>query len=151
MAKTLVVAAITWPILLGAAVWTWVCGDRPLWVAVVYAACSWICHQIPERSFHTAAVQWPVCARCAGLYLSAPAGALAAFRALRQPVVMPERWSAMRIVAVAAIPTAATLAVEWAGLAAPSNLLRALAALPLGSAVAFVMVRASTGPRKAIG
>jgi hypothetical protein len=54
------------------------------------------------------------------------------------------------LVAIAAVPTATTLALEWAGLAAPSNVVRAVAALPLGAAIAFVMVRAVSGSRKAI-
>jgi hypothetical protein len=54
------------------------------------------------------------------------------------------------VVAVAAVPTAVTLALEWAGLAAPSNMVRAVAALPLGAAITFVIVRAASGSRKAI-
>ena len=37
-----------------------------------------VCHQRPERSFHLHGVQMPVCARCAGLYLGAGLGVLAA-------------------------------------------------------------------------
>ena len=37
-----------------------------------------VCHQRPERSFHPEGVQMPVCARCAGLYLGAGLGVLAA-------------------------------------------------------------------------
>ena len=33
-----------------------------------------ICHQIPERSFHIAGQQLPLCARCTGIYLGALAG-----------------------------------------------------------------------------
>ncbi len=33
-----------------------------------YAIGSLICHQRPERSFHLAGVQLPVCARCLGVY-----------------------------------------------------------------------------------
>jgi len=121
-----------------------------MWVVALYTACSFVCHQIPERSFHTAGVQWPVCARCAGLYLSAPFGALASFWALGRHAIGPEGLRATRIVAIAAVPTAITLALEWGGLAAPSNMVRALAALPLGGAIAFVMVWAASGSRKAI-
>ena len=42
-----------------------------------------VCHQRPERSFHVAGVQLPVCARCTGLYVSGAAGALAALARLR--------------------------------------------------------------------
>ena len=37
-----------------------------------------VCHQLPDRSFHPAGVQMPVCARCAGLYFGAGLGVLAA-------------------------------------------------------------------------
>jgi len=30
--------------------------------------CSHICHQIPERSFYVLGVQFPICARCTGIY-----------------------------------------------------------------------------------
>ncbi len=33
-----------------------------------------ICHQIPERSFHMAGHQLPLCARCTGIYMGALAG-----------------------------------------------------------------------------
>jgi hypothetical protein len=51
------------------------------------------------------------------------------------------RW----ILLVAAIPTAATLAVEWIGVAQPSSLARALAAIPLGFAAGWVVTSAVRG------
>jgi uncharacterized membrane protein len=138
IARALVIAALAWPVLLAAAVW-WRAGTgTPAWTSVVYLAASRLCHQLPDRSFFTAGVQWPVCARCSGLYLSAPIGAVAAALSLRR------RRSALRLrwwLAVAALPTAVTVALEWGGLAAPSNLIRAVAALPLGALVAYVIVR----------
>jgi len=38
-----------------------------------------ICHQIPERSFHLAGKQLPLCARCTGTYLGILTGFLALF------------------------------------------------------------------------
>ena len=35
---------------------------------VIYQAFSYLCHQIPERSFHLAGHQFAVCSRCTGLY-----------------------------------------------------------------------------------
>lgn len=105
--------------------------------SVLYEAAGLICHQRPERSFHAAAVQLPVCARCAGLYWSAAAGALAAW--LARPRDLAAR--ALRLLlGIAAIPTAITVAVEVLGLASPSNAARALAGLPLGAAGAWVFV-----------
>ncbi|HSP62255.1 MAG TPA: DUF2085 domain-containing protein [Pyrinomonadaceae bacterium] len=34
----------------------------------IYRAFSFVCHQIPERSFHLAGHQFAVCSRCTGLY-----------------------------------------------------------------------------------
>jgi uncharacterized membrane protein len=123
---------------LGAAVWQRARGEAPVWTTVVYTACSRVCHQKPERSFHFGGTAWPVCGRCSGLYFSAPFGALAALVSLRR------RQGAGRHLAwlaVACVPTAFTLGTEWAGLAAWSNLTRALAALPAGVMLAFVLVR----------
>lgn len=141
--KTLTVAAIGWPLLLLSVVWARQGGHLPLWTVAVYAVASRICHQLPGRSFHTNGVQWPVCARCAGLYLAAPAGALAAW--IGRGHSRLRRASAWVILGLAAIPTIATLAIEWPGFGFPSNLARAAAALPLGAAVAFVVVREAEG------
>ncbi len=37
------------------------------------------CHQLPERSFFVAGYQFPLCARCTGVLLSAPASAVMFF------------------------------------------------------------------------
>lgn len=115
--------------------------SQSLWpsaaAAVVYDAAGLVCHQRPERSFHLAGAQLPVCARCAGLYWSAAAGALAAWLARPREMRAP---SLRALLGIAAIPTAVTVALEWLGLANPSNAARALGALPLGAAGAWVFV-----------
>jgi hypothetical protein len=42
---------------------------------------------------------------------------------------------------LAALPTAITLAIEWSGAANPGNVLRAIAALPLGAVAGWLFVR----------
>jgi uncharacterized membrane protein len=114
----------------------------PAWstaAAFLYQGASLICHQRPERSFHLAGVQLPVCARCAGLYVSGAAAALAACSGRRRLTLAPRATRA--VFAVAAVPTALTLAIEFAGLVHPSNSVRALAALPLGAAAGWIFVR----------
>ncbi len=142
LATTLVVATFAWPLLLGASVWELAHGREPIWAAVLYGAASKVCHQLPERSFHTAGIEWPVCGRCSGLYLAAPLGAIAAAVALRRRA---DAGRQLIWLAVAAIPTALTLALEWLRLAPVNNLARALSALPLGAMIAFVVVRAAAG------
>jgi uncharacterized membrane protein len=148
MAKWLIVAAVAWPIVAGAAVWQRVAGRDSAWTAGLYLAASRVCHQRPDRSFQTAGVQWPVCSRCAGLYLGAPVGALLA--------IVPglaHRWRRSESrwwIAAAAMPTAVTLALEWMADVHVTNAARAAAALPLGVAVAAAIVRVAAQPAKTI-
>jgi hypothetical protein len=123
--------------------------------ALVYAAGAVVCHQRSERSFVTRGVAWPVCGRCAGLYLSAPFGAAAALavgrarrgdlRARRRIAALAARWrrprGARRLLAVAAAPVALTIVVEWAGVPI-ATAARAASAAPLGAALAWTIVTA---------
>jgi len=115
----------------------------PGWAAaVVYGVGSLVCHQIPERSFHFAGFQLPVCARCLGIYLGAFAGAGAMWMhaTLAQSRIAPA--TARRLALVTAIPTLLTLALEMAGIWSPSNVTRAVAGVPLGVMVTLVVVSA---------
>jgi uncharacterized membrane protein len=147
MARALAAASMVWPLVLGAAVWPPTAVRHPVATSLVYAVASRICHQRPERSFHSGGVQWPVCARCSGLYLAAPVGALAGLVSIarRRPARRRLWW-----LVAAAVPTAVTFGAEVLGLAAPSNLTRAVAALPLGAMIAFVLVRVGAGESAAI-
>jgi uncharacterized membrane protein len=108
--------------------------------AIIYEAAGLVCHQKPERSFHLLGIQLPVCARCFGLYASGAAGAWLAL--LTGAAAGHSRSKPMPIAfALAALPTAATVALEWAGLMHPSGALRALAAFPLGAIAGWVFVR----------
>lgn len=109
--------------------------------ALAYGVGAYICHQLPERSLHLGAFQLPVCARCLGLYAGAALGALVPlvggrlFGRARPPI--------RSLVGVAAVPTLLTLLLEWSGAWFPSNAQRLMAALPLGAAAAFMVVRAA--------
>src|SRR5688572_31210234 len=49
----------------------------------------------------------------------------------------------------AAVPTIVTVAVEWAGVMQPGNVMRAVAAVPIGAACGWIFVRllrAEAGP-----
>lgn len=43
-------------------------GGHTNFSSTIYKAFSYLCHQIPERSFHIAGHQFAVCSRCTGLY-----------------------------------------------------------------------------------
>src|SRR5213080_1018782 len=43
-------------------------GNHTGFSSTIYKAFSFVCHQIPERSFHLAGHQFAVCSRCTGLY-----------------------------------------------------------------------------------
>jgi len=112
---------------------------------IVYRLASRLCHQRPERSFAVNAHALPVCARCSGLYFSGAIAAVAAWFGLRRA---PKR--SREILFIAALPTLATIPVEWLGFSPLSNAIRAAAAVPLGAAAGWTFVRAlrSEGPAR---
>lgn len=112
-----------------------------------YVAGRTVCHQRPERSFSVAGIRQPVCARCAGLYLGAPLGvacaiAVARRKDRRRSAQIPPR-VARRVVAWAAAPMLATIAIEWSRAAQPGNGLRFVLAVPLGAAVGWLTAAAT--------
>ena len=126
-----------WPAALAGATWQAANGRPTAFASAIYLTASSVCHQRPERSFHAGSAQWAVCARCTGLYLAAPIGAIAAMALARRVRL---GW-----VVVAAVPTALTWGLETAGLAAIGNLARFIAALPLGAAVAMLAIGTAAG------
>ena len=130
---------------LAASLWTLVLVTAPaalshpsltLPATMVYAAASRICHQRPERSFHVAGAQVPVCGRCLGLYVSSAFGALLAWASRRRA-----EGSVRVVLAVAAVPTAVTWGLEAVGAATFANEVRAIAAVPLGLAAGWVTIQ----------
>jgi uncharacterized membrane protein len=133
-------AAILWTATLFAAPYALTSANPRLVTAAaaVYSGAGLICHQRAARSFHLAGIQQPVCARCAGLYVSGTVGALLAWVTSRRPRA-PSR--AREILLFASLPTALSVAIELAGLAHPSNTARALCALPLGASAAWIFIQ----------
>jgi uncharacterized membrane protein len=147
MVKALIFGAIAWPVLLGGALVARVHQEAPAFSAVLYLAGSRVCHQREERSFHWHGAKWPVCGRCSGLYIGGLIGAVAAASRVGRQRQMSQLlvW-----LALASIPTAITVVLEWSGLASVTNTARAIAALPVGAFVMLVIVRTAAGPRGAI-
>jgi uncharacterized membrane protein len=135
-AAALTIGAIAWLAVLLAAPAAVTSGSFTGPAAAVYVASSRICHQRPERSFHVAGVQLPVCARCFGLYAAGAFGVLLAWAAGGRPGSR-----ARLVLAASAVPTAATWLLEAAGFSIFSNATRAVAALPLGAAAGWLFVQ----------
>ena len=118
-----------------------------LLLATIFAIGGVICHQRPERSFFLEGHQLPVCARCTGLYLSGAIGLVGwwGMKLARRwrPAAIDPRF-AVRLLMIAAIPTAISLisgAMGWWG---GSNLTRALLAMPLGASAGAIAAAVST-------
>lgn len=122
---------------------------------LVYLIGSKVCHQRPERSFHLAGAQLPVCARCFGIYLGAALGAVmtAVRRFVGSPTAFSGRIGGSRptrsrsarlapraLLAIVGLPTVASIAFEWTGVWDPQNIGRAAAGLMLGAGVAAVVL-----------
>ncbi len=116
-------------------------------IAIIYAAGGLICHQRPERSFFLDGHQFPVCARCTGLYLSAAMGIIG-WLALK----IARRWSSLpfdprlakRLVIISALPTAVSFMTGVLGIWDGSNLTRAMLAIPVGASAGAVVAAVAT-------
>jgi uncharacterized membrane protein len=67
---------------------------HPFLGQTIYRAFSYVCHQIPERSFSVAEHQFAVCARCTGLYSGFAVATLIypLVRSLRQTESPARKW-----------------------------------------------------------
>jgi hypothetical protein len=147
-ATAVMLAAATWAALVAGAprLVTTASSDSAAFVAAwTYRAGAMICHQETARSFSVGRVPLPVCARCTGLYAGAAAGAalawcslLAARRRADPPRLSLDRW---RWIAIAcALPMLAAWVGEHAAGVNVTNTTRFATALPLGAAVAAIVV-----------
>ena len=116
-----------------------------LFIAFVYSAGSVICHQLADRSFFWGGTQFPVCARCTGLYLSGAGGFIGwvAIKLAHRTWPLGPR-VALAIVAAAAVPTALSVSLGMLGIWDGSNATRALLAIPLGLAAGAVVAAVAT-------
>lgn len=130
-AAFLCAAALGWALVLPLAPVCIAAAPDVAWVP--YAIGRLVCHQQPDRSFVTAGVQWPVCGRCAGLYLSGALGVLgvlAAPRLVKPAMAAADVWRAVFV--AAALPTLVSWGAERVDWWSFTSETRALLALPLG-------------------
>jgi uncharacterized membrane protein len=86
---------------------------HPFWSLTIYRAFSYVCHQIPERSFFIAGHPFAVCSRCSGLYAGFTVAVIAYpfVRSLRRTEAPPRKW-----LFLAAVPLAIDFAVGYLGI-----------------------------------
>lgn len=67
---------------------------HPLSAMIIYRGLSGICHQIPERSFHSHGFPLAVCSRCTGIYVGFVAGLMLYpfVRSLRNQTMPSRHW-----------------------------------------------------------
>lgn len=159
MRRSLVLAIVTaaivgWNVALIASPLAAVDGNTPTRyaAALMYAGGSVICHQRPERSFHLAGAQLPVCARCMGLYLGGAIGALlwvtasGVRRDLRSRMARSGAPHDLRMALIAlALPTIFSVVTAVVGWWDPGNAVRAWLALPLGAIGGLLLTAAAAG------
>lgn len=104
---------------------------------LIYRAFSFLCHQIPERSFHLDGHQLAVCSRCTGIYAGFAAGVLfyPLVRSLRRPDSLSRLW-----LLPACLPIAIDFALGFFGVWENTHLSRFSTGAIFGAACAFFVV-----------
>lgn len=104
---------------------------------VIYRAFSYLCHQIPERSFHIFGHPFAVCARCTGIYSGLTLGFLVypLFRSLRHAESPSRIW-----LLLAPVPTGIDFMLGYTGIWANTHYSRLLTGAILGIGCAFFIV-----------
>src|SRR5712692_2415795 len=103
---------------------------HPAFASTIYKAFSFVCHQIPERSFHLAGHQFAVCSRCTGLYSGFAAAALVypLARSLKRTDTPRRLW-----LILAAVPLLADFSLTYFGVWSNTHFTRFLTGALLGA------------------
>ncbi|HEY0048381.1 MAG TPA: DUF2085 domain-containing protein [Pyrinomonadaceae bacterium] len=113
--------------------------DFTAFSAAVYNFFGYLCHQIPERSFHASGFPFAVCSRCFGFYFGflLGLGVYPFFRALDVVEPFPRFWLFLAIV---------PMGIDWSlgffGIWANTHVSRSLTGVILGFACGFFIVPA---------
>jgi uncharacterized membrane protein len=105
--------------------------------AAIYKGFSYLCHQIPERSFHLGAQKFGVCSRCTGLYSGFALAALVypLTRSLKRTDTPRLLW-----LVLAALPLAIDFSLGYFSLWQNTHLSRFVTGALLGSVTVFYIV-----------
>jgi uncharacterized membrane protein len=111
--------------------------NHPDFAAAIYKAFSFLCHQIPERSFHLAGHQFAVCSRCTGLYAGFTAAALVypLMRSLKSTETPPRIW-----LILSAVPLAVDFALTYFSIWQNNHLSRFSTGALLGAVAVFFII-----------
>jgi len=112
-------------------------GGLPFLSLTIYRAFSYICHQIPERSFFIAEHPFAVCSRCFGIYAGFATAAVIypSLRSLRSTETPARKW-----LFVAAMPLAIDFAVEFFGFGHNTHFSRFSTGALLGAVAVFYIM-----------
>ena len=110
---------------------------HPEFASGIYKTFSFVCHQIPERSFHLAGHQFGVCSRCTGLYAGFAVAALVypLARSLRRTGTPPIRW-----LILATLPLGIDFALGYFSIWENTHLSRFLTGALLSSVAVFYIM-----------
>jgi uncharacterized membrane protein len=110
---------------------------HPALASAIYKVFSFVCHQIPDRSFHLAGHQFAVCSRCTGLYTGFAVAALVypLARSLTRTDAPRRRW-----LILAAVPLLIDFSLTYFGLWSNTHLTRFLTGALLGSVAVFYVM-----------
>lgn len=110
---------------------------HPFWGLTIYQAFSYVCHQIPERSFFLAGHQFAVCSRCTGLYGGFAVAAIIypVVRSLRQTEAPARKW-----LFIAAAPLAIDFALGYFGIWDNTHTSRVATGALLGAVSVFYVM-----------
>ena len=110
---------------------------HPFLGQMIYRAFSYICHQIPERSFFIAEHQFAVCARCTGLYAGFTVATVIypLVKSLRQTEAPARKW-----LFIAATPLAVDFMLGFLGIWNNTHFSRFATGALLGSVAVFYVM-----------
>jgi uncharacterized membrane protein len=110
---------------------------HPAFASTIYKVFSYVCHQIPERSFHLAGQQFAVCSRCTGLYAGFAVAALVypLTRSLTRTDTPRRRW-----LILAAVPLLIDFSLTYFGVWENTHLSRFSTGALLGTVAVFYVM-----------
>ena len=103
----------------------------------IYKTFSFLCHQLPERSFHLAGQQFAVCSRCTGIYAGFTMAILThpLFRSLRKPETPRIIW-----LFASALPLALDFSLTYFGIWQNNHFTRFTSGALLGAVAAIFIL-----------